>query len=112
MGDGAAIEANAAGYNICDNLFTQNSLGILANAGGTIGAVGHGNTFDSNNRLGTYGSQGIHVGAAVTGVNIDGNIFTNQNAIEGAPTPGAIVLEGARRSRTTILPVAFAIPPT
>ncbi|MCC6123956.1 MAG: right-handed parallel beta-helix repeat-containing protein, partial [Pirellulales bacterium] len=92
-GDGAAIEANAAGYNIHDNTFTQNSVGILANAAGTIGAVGHPNAFDDNNRAGTYRSQGIHVAAGLSNVvTITANTFQKHN--HGlAATPGAIVVE-------------------
>ena len=93
-GNGAAIEANAASYNVHNNTFTQNSVGLLANAPGTVAN----NLLYGNNRAGTYRSQGIHVATGATDVvTITGNTFQNHNSALAA-SPGAIAVESGTAS--------------
>jgi hypothetical protein len=90
---GVATSSAYSGYNIVNDIITNNTIGVYANSSGL--STIQNNLFDANNLAGPAGGAGIYSDQGTSSLTITGNEFKNHTlnnpVIIGATSPGANV---------------------
>jgi hypothetical protein len=95
LGTGMYLRPAASGYQVLNNIFTNNTFGLYLNSQGTNPTLVRHNLFDSNNQAGPASGNAIYADQGTRNVLVEENRFTGH-------TSAAMVFAGAPGTQSDI----------
>jgi parallel beta-helix repeat protein len=77
---GLSLSPVFSGYQVLNNIITNNVFGLYLNSGGATQTLVRHNLFDSNNQAGSSSGDGIYADAGSKNVLVDANKFTGHSS--------------------------------